>query len=104
MQRLIFFKESENAMSTVARKDETVLFTLNTAMVNGSRVYRATATIPGFGPATVRKAEGDANFPNRSAAMKACKRRAEALGYAPRFKTLSITTTRPTSKRRCSKV
>lgn len=91
-------------MSTVARRDETVLFTINSTTVKGSRVYRATATIPGFGPATVRKPEGDANFPNRSAAMKACKRRAEALGYTPRFRTLSVTNTTTTSKRRCTSV
>lgn len=87
-------------MSTTAKSNETVLFTINSTTVKGNRVYRATATIPGFGPATVRKPEGDSNFPNRSAAMKACKRRAEALGYTPRFRTLSVTNTSP----KCSRV
>ena len=45
--------------------------------------YRVVARIPGFGPAYLVKPEGDCNFPNRSAAIKACKRRAITLGYVP---------------------
>lgn len=88
-------------MSTATRSNEAVLFTLNTSTVKGSRVYRATATIPGFGPATVRKPEGDSTFPNRSAAMKACKRRADALGYTAKFRNSTPATT---ATKRCRPV
>lgn len=77
-------------------------FTLIQTTVNGNPVYRVSAAIPGFGPAYVIKPEGDNTFPNRSAAIKACKRRAATLGYAVAIKTntSATTKTRDTSKSR----
>lgn len=75
-----YFKEREKDMTTRTRKTS-LTFTLIRTTVQGQPVYRVTAVIPGFAPAYLVKPEGGSTFPNRSAAVKACRRRAATLGY-----------------------
>ena len=77
--------------TTVTKRTNKVLFTLYSTRIGGKTTYRVTARIPGFGPAILRKPEGQSTFPNRSAAMKACRRRAAALGYKAEFRNSSAT-------------
>jgi hypothetical protein len=58
-----------------------LIFTLIQTTSNGNPVYRVSTVIPGFGPSYLVKPEGENTFPNRSAAIKAAKRRATTLGY-----------------------
>ena len=76
-----------------------VQFRLSSTTVDGNSVYRVQATIPGFGPAYLVKPEGDNNFPNRSAAIKACKRRAASLGY---IAVIKDKVTKTTTSEKCS--
>ena len=69
--------------STNRTNSNSVIFKLITATIDGNTVYRVQATIPGFSPAYLVKPEGNDTFPNRSAAIKAAKRRAITLGYTP---------------------
>ena len=76
-------------------KANTILFRINRYRNQTGTFYRVQATIPGFGPAYLVKPEGDYNFPNRNAALKACKRRAATLGFLPKI--VSPVSTRSTT-------
>lgn len=95
-------KEREKDMKT--QRKTALQFTLIKTTVNGKPVYRVSAAIPGFGPAYLVKPLGDNTFPNRSAAIKACRRRAATLGYAVAIRNKTniseATNTRATAKSR----
>lgn len=83
-------KEVLNMTGTTTRTNSnSVLFKLITATVDGNTVYRVQATIPGFSTAYLVKPEGGNTFPNRSAAIKAAKRRAITLGFTPEIANLT---------------
>jgi len=70
-----------NSTARTTITERAIRFTINERTVDGNTVYQANATIPGFRTTAVLHAEGGIYFPTRSAALKACKRRALALGY-----------------------
>jgi hypothetical protein len=76
-------------------------FTLIQTTVNDQIVYRVSAAIPGFGPAYLVKPEGGNTFPNRSAAVKACKRRAATLGYTVAIRNKTETSETTSTKTTC---
>lgn len=86
-------------------------FTLICATVNDQPVFRVSVVIPGLSAAYLVKPEGGNTFPNRSAAIKAAKRRATMLGYdavirtgiVAKTKTTTKTTTKATTKTRKAK-
>lgn len=67
--------------SSTTTRQNVIRFRISRYQSKGTTFYRVVATIPGFGPAYLVKPEGDCSFPNRSAAIKACRRRASTLGY-----------------------
>jgi hypothetical protein len=85
--------------TTTCTKTDTILFRIVRIQTRGTVFYRATARIPGFGMAYVIKPEGDINFPNRSAALKACKRRAAFLGMNSKI-TSAVSKSQATAKSR----
>jgi hypothetical protein len=66
--------------TTSVTKTDTILFRIVRIETRNGVFYRVTARIPGFSMAYLTKPEGGCNFPNRSAALKAAKRRAAYLG------------------------
>jgi len=80
----VHFTEREKVMTATSNNRQNVIrFRISRYQTKGTTFYRVVANIPGFGPAYLVKPEGDCSFPNRSAAIKACKRRALTLGYLP---------------------
>jgi hypothetical protein len=96
-----FLKERDKEMAVIIRK-ASLTFTLIKTMAQGLPVYRVTAVIPGFEPAYLVKPEGGSIFPNRSAAIKACRRRADSLGYSATIRN-SNTTSETKSKKQSIK-
>ena len=88
-------EEKDNMSTTTSTtKNNTILFRISRYRAGKNSVYRVVAYIPGFSPTYLVKPEGDNNFPNRSAALKACKRRAISLGYVPEIVTGAVTRSR----------
>jgi hypothetical protein len=79
-----------------ANKSNTILFRINRYRNQNDTAYRVLATIPGFSSAYLVKPEGDCSFPNRSAALKAIRRRAVTLGL--NAKIISTTSNSRTQK------
>jgi hypothetical protein len=78
---------------------DVIRFTVTTKTVNGSTVYQAVGTIgSGWGPASVKRVDGKATFPNRRAIVKAINRRASALGMRPEIKYVRATEKTASSK------
>ncbi len=92
-----FLQEREKEMAAIIR-NTSLTFTLIKTTVQGLPAYRVTAIIPGFEPAYLVKPEGGSTFPNRSAAIKACRRRAATLGYGA-----TIRNSNTTSETKCKK-
>lgn len=65
---------------TNTTKINTILFRIVKIETKNGVLYRVTARIPGFSMCYLTKPEGGCYFPNRSAALKAAKRRALYLG------------------------
>lgn len=84
--------------TTSTTKPNTITFRISRYRAGNKNVYRVIAYIPGFSPTYLVKPEGDNNFPKRSAALKACKRRATALGYTPEIIASTTTSRRATAK------
>jgi hypothetical protein len=84
-------------MSNTSTKSS-LTFTLIRTTVAGQPVYRVTAVIPGFAPAYLVKPEGNCTFPNRSAAIKAAKRRAASLGYVATIRNTKTNESKTKSK------
>lgn len=82
----------EKEITMISNKTNTILFRISRYRNQTGTFYRVQATIPGFGPAYLVKPEGDYNFPNRSAALKACKRRAATLGFLAKIVTPATAT------------
>jgi hypothetical protein len=87
-------------MSATITRNDTIVFRIIRVQVTATNaIYRVAARIPGFNTAYLVKPEGDCSFPNRSAALKAAKRRAAALGLKAKILSTATVTTRKTAKR-----
>lgn len=95
-------RKRERKMATTATNKNTLPFTLIRTTANGQPVYRVSVVIPGLSAAYLVKPEGGNTFPNRSAAIKAAKRRATMLGYGAVIRTgIVAKTTTTTRKAKC---
>lgn len=82
----------------VMAKSQSLRFDVTARVQNGSTVYEAVASIPGFRPVSVEKIEdGCTRFSTKSAITAVCNNRAVSLGMTPVIRyaneTVSATTT-----------